>query len=228
MLSTTSAFFALLYGALVGIEKISFLKLLSIGICVAGVSMISYNDSVGKGSNTVLGDVLSLLSAVYYGLYTIYLRKSTEGKEISMPMFLGFVGILNMAIMWPGLILFHFTGVEIFELPNLPTFGYLTLNGFIGTVLSDVLWCTVVILTSPVVATMGLSLTIPLALCADFFISHKKFSFVSLIGSFFVFGGFILLNLVDVEKENRMWMRLWKKCVNLRAKKLITFPIKYN
>jgi drug/metabolite transporter (DMT)-like permease len=37
----------------------------------------------------ILGDALALGSAVAYGVYTVYLRKSTDGKEVSMAMMLG-------------------------------------------------------------------------------------------------------------------------------------------
>ena len=31
--------------------------------------------------------------------------------------FFGFVGLFNMLLLWPGIIILHFTGVEPFQLP---------------------------------------------------------------------------------------------------------------
>jgi drug/metabolite transporter (DMT)-like permease len=68
--------------------------------------------------------------------------------------FLGFVGLFNLLSLWPFIIVLHYTGAEVFDPPSALTMGYLTANGLIGTVLSDLLWCKVVVLTSPLVATL--------------------------------------------------------------------------
>jgi len=111
-------------------------------------------------------------------------------------------------VLWPGFLLFHYVGVEPFMLPSGLTFVYLTTNGLIGTVISDLLWSAVVIFTSPLVATMGLSLTIPLALIADLVFHHKKFKVLYLVGSSLVFLGFWLANIDTTRKE----LELWEKC----------------
>ena len=58
----------------------------------------------------------------------------------SAPMFFGFVGLFNAALLWPGLIFCHFTGNETFEMPTIKQWEFLIINGFIGTVLSELLW----------------------------------------------------------------------------------------
>ena len=55
-------------------------------------------------------------------------------------MFFGFVGLFNLAFLWPGLLFCHFTGAETFQLPNLKQWELLVVNGLIGTVLSELLW----------------------------------------------------------------------------------------
>ena len=71
--------------------------------------------------------------------------------------------------------------IEVWITPNLQTFGYILLNGLIGTALSDYLWLLSVLLTSPVVATLGLSLTIPVSMVCDFIIHGTIFDFVYII-----------------------------------------------
>lgn len=54
---------------------------------------------------------------------------------------LGFVGLLDALILLPLVLIWHYTGVEYFELP--PTnevWTLLLVNGFVGTVLSELLW----------------------------------------------------------------------------------------
>eukprot|EP01127_Copromyxa_protea_P000041 TRINITY_DN10036_c0_g1_i2.p1 TRINITY_DN10036_c0_g1~~TRINITY_DN10036_c0_g1_i2.p1 ORF type:complete len:367 (-),score=58.49 TRINITY_DN10036_c0_g1_i2:23-1123(-) len=211
IISTTSSFFSLVLGALVGIEQLSFVKVLAIGICIGGVSLVSITDNEDQGTQPLMGDGLALASAMAYGVYTVYLRKSTDGKEVSMAMMLGFVGLFNLISLWPFILLLHFTGTEVFDAPSAVTMGYLTANALIGTVLSDLLWCKVVILTSPLVATLGLSLTIPLALLSDLIINHTKFRWEALLGSGLVFIGFVLVNVTTAEKEKKFFLGLWDK-----------------
>lgn len=50
---------------------------------------------------------------------------------------------------------------------SLTILGFIVLNGLCDNVLSDYLWARAIVLTSPTVATVGLSLTIPLAFLSD-------------------------------------------------------------
>jgi solute carrier family 35 protein F5 len=62
-----------------------------------------------------------------------------------------------------------------FVWPDEKTFAFLLLNGFLGSMVSDVLWALAVVMTSPFAASVGLALTIPLGWLADF-IFHKNSS----------------------------------------------------
>ena len=53
----------------------------------------------------------------------------------------GFVGLFDAILILPIVVIWHMTGLETFELP--PTADIWTLlliNGFVGTVLSELLW----------------------------------------------------------------------------------------
>lgn len=53
-----------------------------------------------------------------YGAYAIVMKKRVGNEDrVNMPLFFGFVGLFNIALLWPGFIILHFTGVEKFELP---------------------------------------------------------------------------------------------------------------
>ncbi|MQM01932.1 hypothetical protein Taro_034690 [Colocasia esculenta] len=54
-----------------------------------------------------------------------------------------------------------------------------------------------VVWTTPLVATLGMSLTIPLAMVADMLIHGRHYSAVYVLGSVQVFAGFVIANIAQ-------------------------------
>lgn len=54
-----------------------------------------------------------------------------------------------------------------------------------------------VVWTNPLVATLGMSLTIPLAMLADMVLHGRHYSFIYFLGSTQVFAGFVIANLTE-------------------------------
>lgn len=69
-------------------------------------------------------------------------------------------------------------------------------------VLSDILWARAIVLTTPTVATVGLSLTIPLAMLSDWIFNRDVPSWQLAVGSVFVIGGFITVNVGSKPAED--------------------------
>jgi len=77
----------------------------------------------------------------------------------------------------------------------------LSLNGLFGTVVSDLVWSFVVLFASALVATLGLSLTIPLAMISDaIFGKQQGFTARFFGGSALVLAGFTLVNITSNER----------------------------
>lgn len=73
----------------------------------------------GHELRPILGDLLALLSALFYALYVILLKvRIREESRIDMQLFFGFVGVTNILCLWPIGFVLHFTGAEPFELPS--------------------------------------------------------------------------------------------------------------
>jgi solute carrier family 35 protein F5 len=67
----------------------------------------------------VVGDILALLSALFYAMYLILLKvKIKEESRIDMQLFFGYVGLFNIVLCWPIGLLLHWFGVEDLELPD--------------------------------------------------------------------------------------------------------------
>jgi solute carrier family 35 protein F5 len=130
ILTSTTSIWTLISGTFLGVEKFSIRKLLGVLASLSGIILISTIDmSAGDNKDRgtfphktakeiAVGDFLALIGAVIYGLYAVFMKKKLghEGR-VSMPVFFGMVGLLNLVMMWPGFFLLHFTGIEIFELP---------------------------------------------------------------------------------------------------------------
>lgn len=105
------------------------------------------------------------------------------------------MGLFNVMIFWILGIVLDLSKIEILEVPKGDVIGYLLLNGLLGSALSDYLWLYSVLLISPVVSTVGLSLTIPMAMITDWIIKQKDFQLLYIFGSLMVALGFVVVNL---------------------------------
>lgn len=115
---------------MVMVEKFTLRKLIGVLASMAGIVLISTVDLSGDNdksrgsfphksqSQIALGDGLAVASAALYGVYTILMKKriGDEGR-VNMPLFFGLVGLFNVLTLWPGFIILHFTGEEVFEIP---------------------------------------------------------------------------------------------------------------
>ena len=53
----------------------------------------------------------------------------------------GFVGLFNVVVMMPVVVVWHWSSLETFEWPpNSTVWTLLLVNGLVGTVLSELLW----------------------------------------------------------------------------------------
>ena len=117
-----------------------------------------------------------------------------------------------MILLWPVIVLCSVTGFESFEIPTAEIFGYLLLNAVLGTALSDFLWLKSILLISAVVATVGLSLTIPIAMFSDMLIYAAHYEPLYIVGAILVSIGFMIVNfdfevLVKLLEKRKEWNR---------------------
>jgi solute carrier family 35, member F5 len=96
-----------------------------------GVLLVSLSDSSASVPTTstlaapahvarpLLGDLLALLSALFYACYVTLLKvRIGDESRIDMQRFFGFVGLFNIIGLWPLGVVLHLLGVEPFEFPH--------------------------------------------------------------------------------------------------------------
>ena len=216
ILTSTSSVFTLLFGALFRVEKFSVRKLIAVLVSLAGIALISSIDISGRDNDAdhrgdfpekttwelAVGDGLAFMSAVMYGIYAVFM-KSRIGDEsrVDMPLFFGLVGLFNVLLLWPGFFILHFTGIEPFALPPAGRVTAIIFANSLSSLVSDIAWAYAVLLTSPIVVTVGLSMTIPLSLVGQIVLNGQRASALYWVGAVAVVASFVFVSEEEKEEE---------------------------
>ncbi|KAJ1673273.1 hypothetical protein EV182_005559 [Spiromyces aspiralis] len=152
-----------------------------------------------EASMSWLGDFLAILSAVIYGCYTTLLKlKIGDESRIDSALFFGVVGVANILLLWPLFPALNWFDIESFTLPSTRDLWCMILvNAFVGTFLSDYLWLQAILMTSPLVVTLGLSLMIPLSIAGDVIFKDTHLSSGYYAGAVMILLGFFGVNLAN-------------------------------
>jgi solute carrier family 35 protein F5 len=112
----------------------------------------------------------------------------------------------------------NWSGLESLSNLTWAAAGAMCLSGLLNNVVSDYLWARSVLLTSSTVATVGLSITIPIAMVADFVVKNESPTVLSATGAGLVVVGFCLVNLgIDTEMEflSSLWGKSYRRIPDL-------------
>lgn len=207
ILSSTSSIWTLICGSLLRVERFTLRKFIGVCASLSGVLLISMIDVSGSTDENrgtfphktphelAIGDVMAFVSAVLYGFYTVFMKKRIgDETRVNMPLFFGLVGVSNVLLLWPGFFVLHFLDIEKFELP--PTHKILTivLVNSASSLVSDFCWAYSMLLTSPLVVTVGLSLTIPLSLVGQMVLDKQYASALYWVGAAIMVLSFLFIN----------------------------------
>ena len=215
ILSSTSSIFTLFIGAWLSVEKFTFRKLIGVLASLAGIVMISSMDLTGNNDKNrgsfphkshlqlAIGDAMALISALLYGIYTSLMKKRiADESRVDMMLFFGFVGLFNMIILLPGFPILHFTGIETFEIPPTKRITAIVLVNSATSLVADFCWAYSMLLTSPLVTTVGLSLSIPLSLFGEIIINHQTSGAIYWLGACVVLLSFVFINYESTDGDD--------------------------
>lgn len=217
ILSSTSSFFTLFVGALCHTETLNRVNIVGSIVSFLGILLVTRSDALQShihikpfpGSSTfddnddtsadamktLLGNVLALLGAFFYGIYSTLLKhRIKDESRVNMKIFFGFVGLFTLIFVWPTLLLLHYTGWESFELPSTPRIITVVTVNCLITFISDFCWANAMLLTSPLTVTVGLSITIPFAMFGDFMLKNKPMTLLYFLGAMLILGSFFIIN----------------------------------
>lgn len=209
ILGSTTAMFTLFMGVLLGIDKFTSKKIICVATSLIGVILISLgeklasggNDSKFEPKNPSLGNFLSVLGAISYGLYLIVMKVQCGmgNKTTDERIFFGWVGVFSFVLGIPVLVVAHYFDIETFELPASNKALTMIVVNAVLSVISDYFTILAMLLTSPLVTSLALTSSIPITIFADFMIlhltGHQKSSFSS---SAFIYGFGVFCILISV------------------------------
>ncbi|KEZ39700.1 hypothetical protein SAPIO_CDS9651 [Scedosporium apiospermum] len=207
ILTSTSSVWTLIFCALMRVESFSTRKLIGVLASLAGVVLISTVDLTGSNEENrgsfphktlaqiAIGDSMAFVSAIIYGLYvTVMKLRVGDEDRVNMPLFFGLVGVYCLVLLWPLFFVLHFTGLEPFVMPPSAKIWAIVLGNSVASFVSDISWAYAMLLTTPLVVTVGLSLTIPLSLIGEMIQYSQYSSVVYWIGAAVVFVSFLFIN----------------------------------
>ena len=132
--NTSSIFVYLISLALLETVKFDKLKGLFVLISFSGIVTITLSDEKDdSGNESLKGNVLSLLGAMFYGLYAVILKKKVpdaHSGKFKVSHFLGLVGLINSVLLLPLFFVLNSTGIEPFTWPNRDALYALTLRAY--------------------------------------------------------------------------------------------------
>ena len=184
MLSSANVVFTFIISVYFRLDKFTWLKVLAISAYVVGTVLVTIADKkdevdehvVAGGSDghetlthkmmPMVGNLLALCFAACYALYTAVMKLYLKDDErTDMTLFLALMGIVNFVVFGIIIAVTRACGGfgNLYFALTRTVFAVAFVKALFDNVLNDYLWARAVLLTSPTIAAIGLSLQIPLA-----------------------------------------------------------------
>ena len=220
IISNLSGAFTLFFSSICGVEDVTSNKVLGVMFCLGGVVLVSISDRENAGNsdsdtNSLFGDVMGIIGALGYGLYTTLIKlKVPEVEMVSIQLLFGWVGVVNAILFLPAIIV-----LVVYKLDNIyqltgRVFGFILVEEIFDAVIANFLYTKAVILTSPTIVTVGVSLTIPLAIVTDVLKGNVGYITTStVVGAVGVTMGFIIITL-DPQFMRFDIVGIWRTVLN--------------
>ena len=200
-LSSTSGFFTLLLGYMYNVEVLSVLRLSAVGLSVVATLLSVLVPDFSMTSDSTIAAFFALSSAFTYGVYSIYLKKVTKDESrVSMPLLFAFVGLYTLIAIVPIMVLCHFAGWYVIELPDYKTILNIFINAIVGALIPNYMWNIAFSLTTPLMVAIGLAFCTPLGVFAGW-LNNEKILPQDIMAAVIIIVSFCLLNLASLNKS---------------------------
>ncbi|KND02146.1 uncharacterized protein SPPG_02639 [Spizellomyces punctatus DAOM BR117] len=204
----SSCFFTYLLSVLLLNERIRRARLCAVFICVAGIIAISWADpkeeSSENPSSQSVGYMFAISSSFWVAGYEVFYKKFLVPFQPSMLLSLhitSLIGLTTLLFGVPPIFLFHYTGWESFEIPDLRSCAVIAVVAALGLVFNATFMLAIAF-CGPLMAAIGIMLTIPVMSSLDFFVAGVDFGWNTVIGSLAIIAGYGLLLMPSPDGES--------------------------
>ena len=151
-------------------ERLEAGKAAGVLLCFAGAGVFAAGDLGAEESagGTALGNALVLGSAALYAGYTVGIKRLVPEKA-SMDLFFGLMGLCNAVGFGAVALALWARGDLTMGSKPAEAWAAILAKGFFDNCLSELAWGWAILLLGPTVATVALTLQVPLTLLADLF-----------------------------------------------------------
>jgi drug/metabolite transporter (DMT)-like permease len=179
-------------------ETLSIARVAGMLVSVGGVVMLAFGSDNGTNEGvpdiSVLGFVFLLIALVFGAVYSIlfsWLFREENVKFGNSPIIslfaIAFIGLSTLTVMWAGVVIGHYSGLEPFVMPTLSQFEVLLFNALMDLILNLANLLAILFIGAALNA-VGLLLTVPLAVVTQALYLHSELSGLA-------YGGIVLILL---------------------------------
>ena len=221
IISATSGMFTFAFAVRAGSEQFSWWKIIGVVCSMGGtfltaladsarvfrapVSALSPSSSSSSShstmiTNSLVGDIICLFAAVFYGMYTTAIHTHLPSVD-KTSLFFGYLGTIGFACCTPIVLILNATKIEDLSLVSSRALVLIAAKGLFDNVFSDALWAIAMKWTSPTVATLGLALTIPFSIVGAMLLGDGLPTPVATFGALVMLVGFFCVNIPGGSEE---------------------------
>ncbi|XP_046913786.1 uncharacterized protein LOC124494619 isoform X2 [Dermatophagoides farinae] len=170
------------------------IRIVGIIIVDTGVAILVYMD--GIQNQTLATVMIAFGSAIVFAVYKVFMRRMIGYTTFAqMALFHSLVGVLNMLLAWPLILILYATGVEIIVWSEIP---WLFMTGAsLCFLIANLIASFGVICTYEFFITLGMFFAIPISAVIDIYINSVIFRDMKLGGVLLILIGFLVVLLPD-------------------------------
>lgn len=189
LVSTAPFFTALLAHFLLRDERLRLNFILGFGISILGIALVTFNGRAVLKLNPI-GDILSVLCAIIWGIYSIIIRKTSihEYPNLAVTRRLFFYGIVFMLIMQPFLKM-NIDFSRIFAAKNFVNYIFL---GVFACAICYCLWNFALNKLGAIVSGNYIYIIPIITMVASAIVLKENITFMAIIGTVFIISGLFI------------------------------------
>lgn len=171
------------------------------------------SDDTDEAKNRLLGNIIIGVGSVLYGFYEVLYKKLACPPEGTSPgrgmifanTFGSLMGCFTLTVLWIPLPILHYTGIELFALPQGEAAWMLLISVLANAVFSGS-FLVLISLTSPVLSSVAALLTIFIVAIVDWMLTGIPLAPAAVVGGLLIIAAFSLLSwstFREMQEERR-------------------------